>query len=151
MIDNEYNSAVCNATTGVGGQNHCGAGITLGDFKLLVGFPGNDGWPQPPEATEATASAPECGAATFLNDTCLHIFVGQLRNFTCASASSCCAACAQDVRCGSWSPQQQNRCPPAMWMPCCRSFRRALHIARLDALRTPCSYQAVGAGGPRRP
>ena len=103
MIDNEYNSAVCNATTGVGGQNHCGAGITLGDFKLLVGFPGNDGWPQPPEATEATASAPECGAATFLNDTCLHIFVGQLRNFTCASASSCCAACAQDVQCGSWS------------------------------------------------
>ena len=108
MVDNEFNSAVCNASTGVGGQNHCGAGITVGDFKLLVGFPGNDGWPKPPEAAEAVAS---CLAVTWLNQTCIHYGVGPLRNFSCATAAACCAACAQDVQCGSWSQSSGGKAP----------------------------------------
>ena len=41
MIDNAYNHAICDNTTGVGGQNHCGAAIRVGDFKLLIGYPGD--------------------------------------------------------------------------------------------------------------
>jgi len=110
MIDNAYNSGICNATTGAGKQNHCGAGLRIGDFKLLVGFPGNDGWPTPPEyalaggAGGSSIAAPNatCAPAKFLHK-CLHVFQDQLSNFSSTSAAECCAACTANKQCGSWS------------------------------------------------
>lgn len=92
MIDNEYNHAICDASTGVGGQNHCGAGITTSDgFKLLVGFPGTDGWVRPPSAAEAVAA---CDPENFFQQTCFHVFQDQLSNFSATDPAKCCGACS---------------------------------------------------------
>ena len=86
MIDSEYNSAVCQ-------QGHCGAGIRVGDYKILIGYPGDDIWEQPPAST-----LPVCSAA-LLNSSCMHRFLDQLANFSADSAAECCAACSKNSSC----------------------------------------------------
>jgi hypothetical protein len=101
MINNIYNHAICDQSTGVGGQNHCGAGITMGEFKLLVGFPGTDGWVRPPSVDEASAV---CDPENFMKDSCLHVFKKDtLSNFTAAAPGQCCSACSANEKCGAWS------------------------------------------------
>ena len=101
MINNEYNHAICDETTGVGGQNHCGAAITTSDgFKLLLGYPGTDIWERPPSNEEAHAV---CDAEAFMQNTCLHVFKDQLSNFSSSDPSKCCGACSADLSCGSWT------------------------------------------------
>eukprot|EP01043_Picozoa_sp_COSAG02_P023035 COSAG02_NODE_1218_length_13814_cov_250.988844_2_plen_380_part_00 len=101
MINNEYNHAICDETTGVGGQNHCGAAITTSDgFKLLLGYPGTDIWERPPSNEEAHAV---CDAEAFMQNTCLHVFKDQLSNFSSSDPSKCCGACSANLSCGSWT------------------------------------------------
>ena len=100
MISNQWNHAVCDESTGVGGQNHCGAAITVGDFKLLLGYPGTDAWVRPPSVQEAAAV---CEPASFLKDVCFKVYQGQLSNFSATTPGACCAACSANPACGSWS------------------------------------------------
>jgi arylsulfatase A-like enzyme len=113
MIDNEYNQAVCNQSTGsLKGQLHCGAGIRVGDFKLIIGYPGEDIWEKPPalpSAASALDASPVCSTGSFLNNSCMHVFNGQLANFSSPSAADCCAACSKNTSCGAFS-YKNKRC-----------------------------------------
>lgn len=108
MIDNEYNHAICDNSTGVGGQNHCGAAIRVGDFKLLVGYPGDGPKTSVPPAKVGIPLLKKsrndtCAVSRYFNNTALHTGMDQIRNFTGPSAAACCTECSALAECSAWT------------------------------------------------